>query len=126
MLIFFFKIFSSISKLFLSTSTNTGFAPASFTAFAAAGKVIFGMITSSSFSMPIAFKAKKIEIVPLVVVTTYLTLRSLESFFSNNLANLPSFGKLVFKTFFINVTVPLLSITGSAKRILFFIIIFDF
>ena len=69
--IFFFSEFKSILKLSLSTSTKITFAPVSETALAVAIKVIFGTITSSFLLTPIAFNAKNIAIVPLVVVIAY-------------------------------------------------------
>ena len=65
----FFKLFISIERLFLSTSTSTTFAPVNFTAFAVATNVMLGTMTSSPFCIPNAFNARNNAEVPLVVDT---------------------------------------------------------
>ena len=70
-----------MSKLLLSTSTRTGLAPDKEMAFNVAGKVIFGTKISSSFLTSNAFNPRKIAMVPLVQLITYLTFKSLDIFF---------------------------------------------
>ena len=97
---FFNNDFSSMSRFDGFTSTNITLPPDIFTALAVAGKEILGIITSSPFFIPAAFKARNKAAVPLVVATAYLTFNNLQIFFSKILVSFPSLIKLLFKTEF--------------------------
>ena len=70
-----------IFKVSGKTSTNIGFAPVRSTALAVAMKVISGTITSSPYPIPMAFRAKKIPAVQLVVAIAYLAFTNFAIFF---------------------------------------------